>query len=117
MKLTIAFLFMLCLGNVSFSAETNSDEISLQDTSVTRVNKEVLLSGDVSYTLRSNRVLLAERVDIWESRFLITFPEIISIDLSDVDQSIHLVLSENHTAESLSLILKRFKVVYYLIQT
>ncbi|MDG1775971.1 MAG: hypothetical protein P8H33_01140 [Crocinitomicaceae bacterium] len=117
MKLTVVFLFVMCFCNASFSAQFSLDELSLQDTSVTYIQKEILLDGSISYTFQSNRVLLAERADVWESRFGITFPDIISIELNVIDQSIYLVLSASHTVESLNTILKRFKVVNYLIQT
>lgn len=115
MKLTLFLLFFISIQSVTFSAEYHSSVVPFQDTLETIVQKEILSNGNISYALTSNKLLLAQRIDIWESRFFITFPEIISIELNHLDQSIHLIISADHSAEYLNSILKRFEVLNYSI--
>ena len=115
MRLTLFLFFFISIQSVTFSAEYHSTVVPFQDTSERIVQKEILSNGNISYSLTSNKLLLAQRIDIWEIRFLIAFPEIISIELNHLDQSIHLVFSADHSVEYLNSILKRFEVLNYSI--
>jgi len=117
MKRTLFLLFFLSNQFVTFSAEDHSSIVDFQDSLETIIQKKILPDGDIFYELSSNKLLLSHRIDVWESRFLTTFSEIISIKLNDVDQSICFVLSANHSPEYLSSILRRFEVTNFLIQT
>ncbi len=117
MKLTLFLLFFLSYQCVSFSAEHHSLVVDFQDSLETILQKKILPNGEIFYEFRSNKLLLSHRIDVWESRFLNTFLEIISIKLNDFDQSICLVLSTDHSPEYLNSILRRFEVTNFLIQT
>lgn len=115
MKRILVILFVCCVQSLSFSAHVIADKSFIQN-NITLIQKEVLPNGDIAFTLTSNKSLIPERVDIWEDRFMLTYPEIISIQLSDIDQSIYLVLSSSHSVESLDSILARFDILNYSIQ-
>jgi hypothetical protein len=115
MRLSLFLLLFISIQSVTFAAEYHLSIVPFQDTPETIIQKEILSNGNISYMLTSNKLLLAQRIDIWESRFLVTFSEIISIELNHLDQSIHLILSADHSAEYLNSILKIFEVLNYSI--
>ncbi len=117
MKRLILLLTILSCQNLSFSKQDYTINSTLPISAPTVIEKEILPNGNYSYSLISNKILLSNRVDVWEDRFLLTYPEIISIELSDIDQSIHLTLNESHSLETLDSILKRFDVTNYSIQS
>lgn len=116
MKRLIILLIALGFQNLSFSNQDSPANFIAQSSSVTVVQKSILANGNLSYSLISNKTLLSHRVDVWESRMLITYPELVSINLNETSQSILIELDSAHTEETLNSILSRFDVTNFTIQ-
>ena len=113
MRKIIFLFFILISQNVLFAFDDYTTDFFLQNNQASIIEKRVLPNGDFLYEFTSNKLLIEERINIWERRFLIIYPEIISIELNHNNQRISLILPSDHKSEFLKSILNRFNVTNF----
>lgn len=112
--LFLAFVFTT-FSNCSLYSQSITSRDTIQKRS-TDIIKKVLTNNNVSYRFVSNRLLVPERIQAWENRFIITYNELIKIEFDIDSQTVYIVLSENYQLETLDSILGRFGVNNYTVK-
>ncbi|PCJ24074.1 MAG: hypothetical protein COA97_10520 [Flavobacteriales bacterium] len=113
MKQKTVYLVILLFSICFIQAQSNSSTLEL---STVIVHRENIANPYLEYSFKSKKLIVQEKIERWESRYKIMFPEIKEIDLDATEQLVTIIINKNHSQETLNKIIIRFGYQKYEIK-